>query len=348
MNSRKDHFYVVAQSAYTAGGIYRYAVDDDGGVRRQAFRHVQNSNWLEVAPDGSLGYAGGIVDGKGVLYALPLRDFDNPESPAQTLPVNVQGCICHIAVHEAGRRLYTANYVDGSFSEIELDDRGWPLRLQRTVKHSGHGPNAQRQEQAHVHQVNITPDGKFLAVVDLGTDAIYAYPLDCRRGADTENVIISRVTPPGSGPRHLVFSPDGKYAYLVTELGNTLVSLEYSDGRFQPLMTCTTLPEGWHGDSAAAAIRIAPDGKALFITNRGHNSAAIFGCRGGEISLQEIIPCGGDCPRDGNFIAGGKYYLVSNQGSNAVTIFQRSRQDNKLCAIPERILLPSPMLVVPG
>ncbi len=339
----KCDFYIVAKSSFPQGGIYGFSINSDACCVQRVFYSVPDSNWLEISPCKKVGYATGIIDGKGVIFTIfP----DEPEREPVVYPVNVVGCICHIAVYPEGHRLYTANYVDGSLSELEIDDFGVPFRLVRTIRHQGCGKNPLRQEKPHVHQVNITPDRKFLAVVDLGVDEIYSYPLTPENGIDEVNVIRHKILFPGCGPRHLVFTENGNTAYLITELSNNIVSLKYCNGHFEQYEQCSSLPEKCGCESTAAAIRLSPDEKFLLITNRGHDSITACPINNGRLGKIINVSCGGEWPRDGNFIARGKYFLSANERSNRIALFHYNSVDGELENIDRDILLPAPQQII--
>ncbi len=333
-------FYVVARTSTPQGGVYRYNITADGEISPHGFCPVPVSNWLEIAPGRKVGYATGIIDGKGVLYTLALDRF----TASAPFPLDIAGSSCHLAIYPEGQRIYTANYSDSSLSELETDECGTPIRLVKTIHHQGHGVNPKRQEKAHVHQVNITPDRRFLAVVDLGLDEIISYALT-PAGLDETQVIHNQIVPPGSGPRHLVFSAAGDLAYLVTELSNEIFALKYRDGRFEVIDRCRTLPENFIGESTAAAIRLSPDEKFLLATNRGHDSVAICPIDHGALGQVVNIPCGGRNPRDGNFVAGGRFFITANESGDAVAAFA---YDSGNLELIDTLTLPSPLNIVPA
>lgn len=339
--SQEWEFYVVVRSDSPRGGVYRYAITAAGEIFPRGFCPVPGSSWLEIAPGGGVGYATGIIDGKGVIHTLALDQL----TVTSKFPLGIVRGSCHLAVYPEARRLYTANYSDGSLCELEIDARGVPSRLIKTIRHEGHGVNPKRQEKAHVHQVNVTPDRRFLAVVDLGLDEIASYPLT-PAGIDETQVIHNKIVPPGRGPRHLVFPAAGNLAYLVTELSGEIFALKYHDGKFETIDSCSILPKDFVGENTAAAIRLSADEKFLLATNRGHDSIAVCPVANGVLGRVTNIPCGGQAPRDGNFIAGGRFFLAANEKSDSVTVFTYDPARGKLELIGS-ITLPGPLNIIP-
>lgn len=206
-------------------------------------------------------------------------------------------CPCHVSAMPDWSHALFANYTGGFAGSVELDGG----RFGKVVRHehSGSGPNLPRQDKAHCHQAIPTPDGKGYCVVDLGLDEIVTYP----EGR------AFRTAPLGAGPRHLLFHPNGRLAFLVHELGNLVSTLAWSaDGGFRMLDTLNTLPPGDTGrgpdGDLAAAVRLAPDGRRVVISNRGENSLVSYGFSEdtGKLAFRARTPLPGSWPRDFIFV----------------------------------------------
>ena len=200
----------------------------------------------------------------------------------------------------------------------------------KTVLHEGHSVNPKRQASPHTHFVTVTPDDRYLCVVDLGLDKVFRYDLSLQ-------YLDSFSLPAGSGPRHLVFSDDGAYCFVVSELASTVTSFAYADGRFERIDTVSCLPKGYAGESTAAAIRCF-DGK-IYASNRGHDSVAVIGQEQGKLTLSGIYSTCGSSPRD--FVVSEEYILVANEQSHTVNLFDR--QMHPLTAVTG---IPSPVCVL--
>jgi 6-phosphogluconolactonase len=227
---------------------------------------------------------------------------------------------CHVALSPDGRALAVANYSSGSVALWKLDPgTGLPIDEAARIVHAGSGPNRERQAGAHAHWVGFAPGQPLLHAVDLGADAIFAHHLHPRSGALAKTMIAYRAEP-GSGPRHLARHPRLPVAYLVAELANTVTILgAQADGSFRQRGVVSTLPAGFAGSSAAAHVALNRKGDRLYVSNRGHNSIAVFAVgRDGGLTLLQHVGCGGDWPRMFLLLEDRGEMLVANQRSGTV------------------------------
>ena len=223
------------------------------------------------------------------------------------IPVSTKGVVaCHLCVHDSD--IYCVNYVSGSVARIR---NGVCDRLD---VHTGKGPHPTRQDKAHTHYINVTPDGKYLVSTDLGLDTVFVYDFDL-------NVHSKAKVPDGHGARHLVFNHEGNRMYCVNELTSTVTVFIYSDGTLEPLGTYPALPPDFDGVSTAAAIRISDDGRYIYVSNRGHDSITCFEIMPSDVlEVRSYTPCGGKRPRDFDIKDG--YLFSTNEETNDVTVFR--------------------------
>ncbi|WP_267395441.1 MULTISPECIES: lactonase family protein [unclassified Sphingomonas] len=226
---------------------------------------------------------------------------------------------CHAALSPDGTMLAVANYSSGSVALWRLDRAGLPQGDAQLVRHEGRGPNSERQAGPHAHWVGFAANGTLLHSVDLGADAIFAHHLDAATGAVTHTSIAYRAVA-GSGPRHLARHPRLPVAYLVAELANTVTILRSrADGTFAARSVVSTLPAAFHGDSAAAHISLNRAGTRLYVSNRGHNSIAVFAVDAdGDLRLLQHIDSGGNWPRLFVLLDDQGTMLVANQRSGTI------------------------------
>lgn len=227
---------------------------------------------------------------------------------------------CHVALSADGRSLAAANYSSGSVALWSLDPvSGLPRGRAQLINHEGDGPNKERQAGPHAHWVGFTADGAVLHSVDLGADAVFAHRLDRRTGRHLETAIAYRAEP-GAGPRHLARHPRAPFAYVVAELENTVTVLRAApDGTFRRQAMVSTLPSGFGGASAAAHIAVNRAGTRLYVSNRGHDSIAVFEIgRGGGLRLLQHVGCGGHWPRFFRLVEDRGEMLVANERSGGV------------------------------
>ncbi|KTF68776.1 MULTISPECIES: lactonase family protein [unclassified Sphingomonas] len=224
---------------------------------------------------------------------------------------------CHAALSPDGATLAVANYSSGSVALWRLDRRtGLPTGAPHSIAHEGSGPNRGRQAAPHAHWVGFAGNG-LLHAVDLGADAIFAHRLEAR-GVGTTTIAYR--AEPGSGPRHLARHPRMPIAYLVAELANTVTILQARpDGSFAARGVVSTLPAGFNGASAAAHIALNRAGTRLYVSNRGHDSIAVFAIAsdGGLTPIQHA-GCGGHWPRLFLLLEARGELLVANQRSGNV------------------------------
>ncbi len=222
---------------------------------------------------------------------------------------------------------YIANYGGGNFSVLPLLSDGYLGEVIQSVARAGTlGSNRARQEMPHPHSMNFSPDYRFLIGCDLGTDAVVSYRYDSKTGklAPAKSLHL----PSGTGPRHFAFHPNGKFAFANGELASSLTALNYNTGtgELSPIQTLSTLPKDFKGQSTTAETKVHPNGKFVYVSNRGHNSIAVFSVNPatGAIALLGNDSTQGKTPRNFNIDPSGKYLVAANQDSDSVIVFRIS------------------------
>ena len=246
---------------------------------------------------------------------------------------------CHLCITD--NCIFVSNYNEGSLSIFRLNGKGLIEDSYQSLTHFGSSIREDRQKESHVHFAAISPDGSYLGLCDLGMDKVFFYPYSKEKGISTEAKIIS--CPPGSGPRHFVFSLCGNYLYVLTELKSTILCYEYKNGDFIFLNEVSILPQDYKGKSTAAAIHLSPCGNYLAASNRGHDSIAVFKKEkdGALTHLCHVMT--GKTPRDFRFSPCGKWLLSANQGSDTVSIFSF---ENEVFTKKDEIEVPKPSCIV--
>lgn len=247
--------------------------------------------------------------------------------------------LCHLAVDEKRQLLYGANYHKGQVNVYQIKEDGSLVATDAVAHTEATGPHA-NQNTAHVHYTDLTPDGR-LVVCDLGTDGVYTYDVS-DEGKLTRVAIFEAL--PGTGPRHLVFHPNGKYAYLFGELANTVTVLAYHAemGTFDSLQTISTIPADFTEFSGGAAIRISTDGRFIYASNRGHNSLAVFEVfeHGAHVDLIQLISTEGDHPRDFDLDPTEQFVICANQNTDNLTLYERDMDKGTLTMIQKDFYAP--------
>lgn len=256
---------------------------------------------------------------------------------------------CHISLDGTGRNLLFAEYTGAHAGAIALNSDG-TFGATAIVHHEGSGPNAKRQESAHCHCAIATPDNRTLFICDLGTDIVNAYDLS-RFTASRELLPLPESdfhAAPGFGPRHMIFSPDGKHAYIIYELGNAVQAFDYHGAALVPIQhPISTLPIGFDGETKCAAIRISPCGKWLLASNRGHDSIAAFPIKsdGTLDDTPTISPLGGHFPRDFIFAA-PDCIIAGLKLSDTVALFKFNSDTGEIAKFGETLSMPRPLAFI--
>lgn len=347
---------------YTAsgsGGIQVFDFDAGSGKLGASPRQVvasENPSWLVVAEDGRTVYAvnengPGQRDPIGRASAfkvdLATRTFQ------QTSQITSLGNEpTHASISQDGRFLFVANYsgsADPGGTLVVLPVEGEQLKPAVQVKtHHASRVNPERQQAAHVHSAVTSPDGKRVYAQDLGADRIYVYRYDpsqpeapLSRDKQQPEVVL----PPGSGPRHLVFSADGRHAWLTLEMPGQVAAFEVRDGQLIETQRLDLAPKGFSGDNAAAALHLSSDGRFLYVSNRGtDNHLVVFAvdAKTGQLTQVQRRSVEGNHPREFTLSPDGRYLLVANQLSNAIVVMQRDAKSGKVGEVVQTVPVKSP------
>lgn len=256
---------------------------------------------------------------------------------------------CFVAVESTGRFVLVANYGGGSVAVLPIQPDGSLGPATDFVQHEGSSVNPRRQEKAHAHSINVDPSNRRALVCDLGLDRVMVYRLDLDRGKLTPNEEPWVAARPGAGPRHLSFHPSGRYAYVINELDSTITVYAYDDARgaLRELQSVSTLPEGFSGESHTAEVRVAPSGKLVYGSNRGHDSIAIFAVdeTTGKLASVGHEPSQGRIPRNFTIDPSGSLMLVANQDTDTIVAFRIDPGTGRLSATGAVTESPSPVCV---
>ncbi len=229
---------------------------------------------------------------------------------------------CHLVLDKSGRNLLVANYGSGTVAVFPVGPDGRLGEPTAFVQHTGKGINPDRQKGPHAHCMTLDPANSFAFACDLGLDKILTYRFDPLKGTLTQGEPAFTSVKPGAGPRHMVFRPDGRFAYVVNELHSTVTAFGYDSnaGALHELQTISTLPEPFEGANSGAEIDVHPSGRYLYVSNRGRNSVALFNIdpEKGTLTYVEDQDTGGRTPRHFGIEPSGKYLAVANQGSDTV------------------------------
>ncbi|BFM44415.1 lactonase family protein [Flavobacterium sp. CFS9] len=331
-----------------SNGIYVYDFNADSGdfKLKSSSESVVSPSYLSVSADNKFVYA---VNENGTHSTVSAFGYDAGTGKLTFLNKNdaLGADPCHLINDD--KNVLVANYSGGNIAVFKKNADGSISEAQQLVQHEGKGTNVARQEKAHVHMVAFSPDKKFVLSNDLGLDKVFVY----KYNPNSKNEILTLKgavdVKPGSGPRHLTFSKDGKLVYLVQELDGTLTTLSFDqNGNLKVIGETSILPKGFKGGTGAAAIKISPDGAFLYVSDRvDANSISVYKIqKNGAIELVEQVSTLGKGPRDFAIDPTGNFLLVGHQYTNDIIIFQRDKTTGKLTDTGKRIGLCSPVGLV--
>jgi 6-phosphogluconolactonase len=348
-----DLLYV---GTYTEGsrseGIYLVRMDRRSGQLRRAgsVDAGANPSFLAIHPNRRVLYAVNELEkykGKptGAVSAFAIARDTGALTRLNEQP-SEGGAPCYVSVDRSGRVVLVANYVGGSIAVLPIQANGLLAPATHVDQHTGKGPNAERQEAPHAHCVLPDPSNRFALAADLGVDRVFVYRLDVD-GKTLRHVDGgAAVMHPGAGPRHIVFHPTLPLVFVANELDSTVATLRFDAerGALSPLATHSTVPAGWTGTNSPADIHVSSTGRTLYVSNRGHNSIAVFFVAEstGALTLEQLVSTEGDWPRNFSLDPTGRWLLVANQRSNSIVVFGRDPGNGRLTPTRQRIAIPSP------
>jgi 6-phosphogluconolactonase len=284
-----------------------------------------NPSFLEVDPKRRLLFAVNEVDRfegqpSGAVSAFAI----DPETGKLKL-LNQRPSLgarpCHLLLDRTGRNVLVANY-DGRVAVLPVGPDGRLGAATAVVGQTGRNGRPFPQNGPHAHGIALDSANRFAFVCDLGLDKVLVYRFDAERGTLAQHDPPFAALKSGAGPRHMVFRPDGRFAYIVNALKSTITAFAYDPqaGRLTEVQTISTLPEFWEGTNTAAEIGVHPSGKFLYASNHGHNSVVLFtiDAANGTLTWIEEQGTGGKTPRHFGIEPSAKHMAIANQESDTV------------------------------
>ncbi len=331
--------YVGTYAEPDSESIFLYKLNPGTGelTRAGGFKAGENPSFLTLDEQRNQLYAvNETTEYEGQKSGAVSAFTVDPQSGSLTFINKVPsegGAPCYISLD--GKTVLVANYVGGNVASFPVQENGGLGKAASVKQHEGTGPNKDRQEAPHAHYIAPGPDGKNIFAVDLGNDKVLGYHLDGNKLV-ANDAAVAFASKPASGPRHLAFHPNGKYAYLIHELNSTMTALAYDadKGTFTELQTLSTIPADYKENNNPAEVKVSPDGKFLYGSNRGQNSIVVYAIdeSTGKMTQVQNISTGGDWPRDFNIDRSGNILMVANERSNSITTFKIDKATGKLTA----------------
>lgn len=346
--------FVSSFAAGEAGAIhaYRLGVDNAHLAPTQTTTDVEHPFFLALAPDREFLYSihAAKFGGKAEEQVAVYRIVDDEGTLALLNRQSTHGTAsCYLDVDATGKTVVVANYSTGSIASLPVSEDGSLGEVATFVQHTGSSVNPQRQTGPNAHCIVVSPDNRFVFAADLGIDKLMCYRLDAATSTLTPNRQPFVRMPPGAGPRHLTFHPNGEHVYVINELANSVTHFDYEPaaGLLFERDTITTLPEDFTGESYCADLKITPNGRFLYGTNRGHDSIAAYSIgEDGQLTLLEITPSGGKGPQNLAITADGSLLLCANMPGNNVTLFGIDRETGNLTKVGEPFAITSPSCII--
>jgi len=349
---KKGKTYNLLVGTYTneqkTNGIHVYSFDTGNG--KSSFRSkvvdITNPSYLAISEDGKNLYSVSEVGrGKGSIHAFSFEAKSGELKFLNSVSSGGDGP-CYVSIDRNKKFVFAGNYGSGSLAAIRIESDGSLNREIQAIQHEAVITKGMPPARSHVHGVVLSPDERYLLVPDLGTDRvnIYNFNPNTQPALEPAKIPFTSVER-GAGPRHLTFHPNGKFAYLILEMGAAIVSFDYKDGKLETKQTITMLKPEFKGGVEAADIHISPDGKFLYSSNRADaNDIVIY-----AIAENGLLTYAGrqtsliHNPRNFAIDPSGNYLLVANQDSNEIIIFKRNKKTGLLTATGEKIVVDKPV-----
>jgi len=365
-----SHSYLALVGTYTnktdSKGIYAYEFDAETGklTAKGLAAETHDPSWLVIHPSGKFVYAANESGKESAVSAFALDAQSGKLTLLNELPALGEDP-CYITFDKTGKYVFIANYTPGNVAVFPILDDGKLGEHTAFVTDAGAlGPNKQRQEGPHAHWIGLSARNRLAYVADLGLDRVLIYDFDAAKGtlaridpasssaeagAAKPSDAFTATLSPGTGPRHVTFSPDGKFMYVLGELQSTVTVLANA-GRetYRQIQSISTLPERFKGRNDAAEIALHPGGRWLYTSNRGHDTIAAFSVDPEKGILRKTgdFPTGGKEPRHFAIDPTGRFLLAENQLSNSIVVFSIDPATGALKQVSKTEGIPSPVCLV--
>lgn len=336
-------------------GIYHCTFDSTTGKLSEPTLAAEmgGPGFLEKHPTLPVLYAVGELKGEQVVaaFAMEANTKQATLKALNSVPIG-DGGAAHVSLDKTGRTLLTAQYGGGSVAAFAVKPDGSLDKRTELIDHTGASKVvADRQDASHAHWTGVSPDNKFAFVPDLGLDQVVIYKLDAANSRLGKHGVGQ--LPPGSGPRHMKFHPNGRWIYVVNEIALTVTKFDYDAqaGTMTPTQTIETVPQADLAREKAkstAEIRIHPSGNFVYVSNRGHDTLTVFTIdpASGQLTFVQREPIRGSTPRNFNITPNGQWLLAAGQLSNTLAVFSIESATGKLTFNQSSVFAPTPICIL--
>jgi 6-phosphogluconolactonase len=330
-------------------GIYAFRYDATSGKLTSlgVAAETPDPSFVAIHPSGKFLYAVNEAGKASFVTSFALDAKTGKLTQLNQVPALGEDP-CYIALDQTGKYILIANYSSGTLAVFPILPDGKIGEKTAVNQDSGKlGPNKERQEGPHAHWIETSADNRYVLAVDLGLDQVLIFQFDAKKGTLGPHIPPSAALKAGSGPRHGIFSPNGKFFFVVGELASTATSFSYDakTGDLKQVNSVSTLPSDFSGRNDVAEVAIHPSGKFLYVSNRGMETIAIFGIdpKKGTLSAMGHVPTGGKEPRHFTFDPSGNFLFAENQLSDTIVVFHVDANTGALTPTGENVSVPSPV-----
>lgn len=351
-NGRGIHLFQADRStgALTEAGVHEMGTSPSCVVINQAGTRLYSSNETDRVGETK----------EGTVSSFAIDPANGKLSPLTTVRSGGAGPT-YVSIHPSGKFLFVANYFGGSVAVLPIQTDGslgaaTDVKVDTGMIGPARATNAPRgtfafsgHDRTHAHMIQSDPSGRFVLHVDLGLDRIFVWKFDERNGVLSPNDPPSISLPPGDGPRHFHFHPNGRWLYSIQEEASTVVTFDYdaSKGTLAARQTISTLPPGFAGSNFCSEILVSADGRFVYVGNRLHDSVGIFAVgKTGELTYVAEESTRGNYPRSFNFDPTGRFLYVCNQRADNLTVFRVDRRTGRLAFTGHYTAVGNPSAIV--
>lgn len=352
---KNELVFVGTYTAHTSQGIYAYRLNEATGrmTLLGLAAKTDNPSYVIVDPTGRYLYAVNETDTyqgekSGAISAFAI-DRKSGKLTFLNQVASKGAAPCYLSLDKTGKYLFVANYNGGNIAVFPVLPDGRIGAASDFIQHTGSSVNKARQEGPHAHWIGPAPDNRFVLNTDLGLDKLFVYRFDAAHGKLSADQPPYAGVQPGYGPRHVAFSRNGRFVYLINEMGSAIVVFSYhpAGGALHQVQSLSTLPPDFKGENTGAEIEVSPSGRFLYASNRGEDSIVVFSIerRTGKLTPLERVSTQGKTPRQFAIDPDGRYLFVGNQNGDNVVGFRINQQTGKLTPTGQVLQLSTPVCV---